>query len=97
MIDIHAHIVPEYDDGAQHMSEALIMAEMAADSGVTGIVATPHVLDDRIPDPIALYASFDALRFAINDCAIPVELYSGMEIMATEQTAPLLAAALAIS
>lgn len=92
MIDVHAHILPGYDDGAQQMSDALIMAEMAADSGVTGIAATPYVLDDRIPDPAALHAAFAALRFALDDCAIPVELYSGMEIMATEKTPSLLAA-----
>ncbi len=91
MIDIHAHILPGYDDGARQMSEALIMAEMAADSGVSGIAATPHVLDDRIPTIAHLRSALDELRCAIDECGIPITLYSGMEIMATEQTAALLA------
>ena len=42
MIDIHAHILPGIDDGAADIGEALHMARMAADSGVTAIAATPH-------------------------------------------------------
>ena len=35
MIDIHCHILPYADDGASDMDDALEMARMAADSGVT--------------------------------------------------------------
>ena len=42
MIDIHAHILPGMDDGAQDLYESLDMAEIAANSGITAIVATPH-------------------------------------------------------
>ena len=42
MIDIHAHILPGLDDGAPDMDTALAMAEMAVESGVTAVVATPH-------------------------------------------------------
>ena len=42
MIDIHAHILPGIDDGAEDMYDTLEMARMAADSGVDRIIATPH-------------------------------------------------------
>ena len=42
MIDIHCHILPDVDDGAADLAEALEMARMAARSGVTDIVTTPH-------------------------------------------------------
>lgn len=42
MIDIHAHILPGIDDGAEDMYDTLEMARMAADSGVDKIIATPH-------------------------------------------------------
>ena len=45
MIDIHSHILPGLDDGAQDMEEALAMARMAQDDGVECIVATPHSLE----------------------------------------------------
>lgn len=43
MIDLHCHILPGLDDGAQNMDEAIKMAEMAAKDGIKKIVATPHL------------------------------------------------------
>ena len=42
MIDIHAHILPGIDDGAEDVYDTLEMARMAADSGVNRIIATPE-------------------------------------------------------
>ena len=42
MIDIHCHILPGIDDGAQHQQEALHMGREAVKEGITHIIATPH-------------------------------------------------------
>ena len=42
MVDIHSHILPDQDDGARTLEEALSMVRMAAESGTTDIVASPH-------------------------------------------------------
>ncbi len=42
MIDIHSHILPGLDDGARSVDESLEMLRLAAGSGTTDIVATPH-------------------------------------------------------
>ena len=42
MIDIHTHILPQVDDGADSLEEAYEMALTAVRSGVTALVATPH-------------------------------------------------------
>ena len=42
MIDLHAHILPEMDDGSGSLDESLEMAELALESGVDIIAATPH-------------------------------------------------------
>ncbi|MGH9685651.1 MAG: tyrosine-protein phosphatase [Candidatus Acidiferrales bacterium] len=42
MIDIHCHILPGFDDGAESFEMACAMAEMAIEDGVTHIVGTPH-------------------------------------------------------
>ena len=42
MVDIHCHILPALDDGAKSFDEALKMAEMAIEDGITHVVATPH-------------------------------------------------------
>lgn len=43
MIDIHSHILPAIDDGARNMDMTLSMLHMSVESGVTDIIATPHV------------------------------------------------------
>lgn len=93
MIDIHAHILPELDDGAPDMETALAMAELAVKSGVTAIITTPH---SNMPDYFEnyygqnLYRAFTAFRRAIREASIDLQIYLGMEIYGTPQTAQLL-------
>jgi len=47
MLDLHCHILPEVDDGAGSIGEALSMATMAVREGIDAVVATPHCLDAR--------------------------------------------------
>ena len=42
MVDIHSHILPGLDDGAQTLEDSVAMLRLAAESGTTDIVATPH-------------------------------------------------------
>jgi len=42
MIDIHTHILPATDDGARDLNEALSMARLAVQDGITHMFATPH-------------------------------------------------------
>ena len=87
MIDLHSHILPGLDDGARDMQEALKMAAMAADSGVTAMTVTPHCVQG---DVRGVYAAFERLRRQLRQARIPLELYMGMEIFGTPETAELL-------
>lgn len=87
MIDLHSHILPELDDGAQSLRESLAMARMAVDSGVTAMVATPHCVDDRTR---RVYAGWQLLQEALRENGVSLELYPGMEIFGTPATAKLL-------
>ena len=42
-IDLHCHILPDWDDGPNTLDEALAMCERAANAGMKIIAATPHV------------------------------------------------------
>jgi protein-tyrosine phosphatase len=42
MVDIHCHILPNLDDGAESMDMSVAMAEMAIEDGITHVVCTPH-------------------------------------------------------
>jgi protein-tyrosine phosphatase len=42
MVDIHCHILPDIDDGSRSWEMTAEMCRLAADDGITHIVATPH-------------------------------------------------------
>jgi protein-tyrosine phosphatase len=42
MIDIHSHIIWGLDDGARNREDSIAMLRLAAETGTTDIVATPH-------------------------------------------------------
>ena len=92
MIDIHCHILPDLDDGASTMEEALEMARIAAESGVTDIIATPHFRGE--PEALEMKEEIDRryreLRQALYRHQIPIQLHKGAEILCTPQT-PILA------
>ncbi len=54
MVDIHSHVLPGLDDGARTMDESLEMLRLAADSGTTDIVATPHANSQFAFDEVTL-------------------------------------------
>ncbi|MEE1087303.1 MAG: CpsB/CapC family capsule biosynthesis tyrosine phosphatase [Schaedlerella sp.] len=86
MIDIHAHILPGIDDGAQDIYDTLEMASIAEKSGVTEIIATPHC---NIPGYFDNYfgkAYRETFRWAkevLRQENIPIKLNPGMEVFAT--------------
>lgn len=93
MIDIHAHILPGLDDGAGDLASALAMAELAVESGVRAIVATPHCnMPGRFTNywGAPLQRHWNLFRRALEEAAIPLKLYSGMEVFGTPSTPALL-------
>jgi protein-tyrosine phosphatase len=61
VIDIHSHLLPGVDDGAQSLSEALPVLERFAKQGVTVLVCTPHLDASRADDaPVAEHAALHA-------------------------------------
>lgn len=88
MVDIHCHILPGLDDGAEDMEEALGMARAAAASGVAGIVATPHFPGrpeslEMLGDILNRYRS---LRSGLEKAGIPLRIFPGAEILCLPQT-----------
>lgn len=94
MVDLHCHILPGVDDGAETMADALEMARIAARSGVRAIAATPHCNVPGSPMPNyldeGLMNRVVQLREAIDTAGIPLDLYAGAEIFCTPQVGDLL-------
>lgn len=91
MVDIHSHILPGVDDGAEDMSEALEMARMAVRCGVTDLAATPHFRGDSFdPERLALvHRRFRRLKNALEQEKIPLKLHLGAEVLCSERTVEL--------
>lgn len=87
MIDLHVHILPGLDDGAQNMEEALEMAELALEGGTEIIVATPH---SNQKGRFENYNSEELRKVYHDFCealkkeGLPLKVCMGMEIFASE-------------
>lgn len=93
MIDIHTHIIPGLDDGSDDIETSIIMAEMAVDSGVDTIVATPHcnqlgMYENFVSDD--LIRRMESFREEVAREKIDLEVKLGMEIFCTREVPKLL-------
>src|ERR1700712_5370738 len=46
MVDMHSHVLPGIDDGAQNPEESIILIKKMMELGIKKIIATPHVMAD---------------------------------------------------
>jgi protein-tyrosine phosphatase len=53
MIDLHCHLLPGVDDGAENETEALALARAAVADGISHAVLTPHFLPERWDNTLA--------------------------------------------
>ena len=86
MYDLHCHILPGLDDGADGIEEAVEMAALASREGTEGIAATPHTnvthgyrnyWNERLLDML------NRLQERLYALHIPLRLYAGQEIYLT--------------
>lgn len=88
IIDFHSHLLPDVDDGARSVDEALTAMHALAAQGVTVCVTTPHFDASLTRRPEALHERLDAfdrswgaLRAAIAGRSDLPELRRGTEVM----------------
>lgn len=85
MIDLHAHILPGLDDGANDLDESLAMCVVAAGDGITTIVATPHTGNGNYDNaPERVVAAVNELNSHLREKSIPVEILPGADIYVHE-------------
>lgn len=80
MIDLHSHILPGIDDGAQTKDDSRAIAREAVADGTSAIAATPHVRDDWPTSPDVMEAGVAALRSDFESEGIPLHVLRGGEI-----------------
>jgi protein-tyrosine phosphatase len=68
IIDIHNHILPGIDDGAQNVEESIGLLEKFRDLGITKFIATPHIMNDYYPNtPETINSALTLLKKEISE------------------------------
>ena len=79
MIDIHSHILPGVDDGAQSLEDSLAMARQAVEQGISTIVATPHHNSKYENNKEMIMPRVVELNNSLQKAGIPLQIIPGQE------------------
>lgn len=81
MIDLHCHLLPGVDDGAERLDISLEMARIACRDGITITACTPHILPTIYDnDGSAIKAAVSRLQDELTSAGIPLRLISGADV-----------------
>ncbi len=85
-VDLHTHILPDVDDGAENISEAFEMLSNAVQNGTTDIVLTPHYLTNDMRSfglsKDEIYERFTHFKNKAYERFKDINLYLGAEVFA---------------
>lgn len=81
MIDIHCHLLPGIDDGAQDQETALAMMRLAIEDGIESMVFTPHIHQGRHENTRrSIDESLQAFQAVLDDAGITMKTAAAAEI-----------------
>jgi protein-tyrosine phosphatase len=81
MIDIHCHMLPGIDDGAQTLQDSLALAEAAVENGITHAICTPHIHFGRYDNtPETISRACASLRNTLRDHNINLAISFAAEV-----------------
>lgn len=81
LIDMHSHIIPGVDDGAQDMETCMQMLRIAAQDGISKIILTPHNKPGHRPmNSPRVSPKVQELTDRLADEKIDIKLYIGSEL-----------------
>ncbi len=81
MIDMHSHILPGVDDGAQDYEQALQMLAIAVEDGVSIQILTPHIQPGIYNNtPSSLNEQLIPFKQAVRERGIDIELRLAAEL-----------------
>ncbi len=83
--DIHSHVLPYVDDGANDIEEALEMLAYAQAEGITHIICTPHYKSQqRSCSKESVKMKFEKLKQKVQLSGSKIQLYLGNEVFYTQ-------------
>jgi protein-tyrosine phosphatase len=81
MFDLHCHLLPGVDDGAAEVEDALALARVAIDDGISHMVLTPHVHPGRYDNTrTSLEPHFAAFSARLKEEGLPLTVSLAGEV-----------------
>ncbi|WP_419836053.1 tyrosine-protein phosphatase [Endozoicomonas atrinae] len=86
MIDIHNHIIPGIDDGADSLEQALAMLELAQADGIQKLVCTPHMHPGRFENTVGTISPvFIGLQKQAAEVGLTIQLAMAAEVRFSDE------------
>jgi protein-tyrosine phosphatase len=80
VVDMHSHVLPGIDDGAQTVEESVVLVKRMMELGIKKIIATPHIMIDFYRNtPETINGALNLLRDELVNQGIDVKLEAGAE------------------
>jgi tyrosine-protein phosphatase YwqE len=92
-VDMHSHILPGLDDGAETMQQSLELIRAFKSLGYDKLIATPHIMGDFYKNtPAIVLTKLEAVRAAVKKEEIDIQIEAAAEYYLDEWFVELLKA-----
>lgn len=84
-VDMHSHVLPGIDDGAQNVEESIVLVKALIDLGIKKIIATPHIMVDYYRNtPEIINNALSVLKNELQEQQIDIEIQASAEHLLDE-------------
>ncbi len=87
--DMHSHLIPGIDDGAQDMDQTIAILAKFESLGYKKVVTTPHIMTDSFPNnPEIIMSGLEKVKNEIKKVGIEIEIEAAAEYYFDETLMP---------
>src|ERR1700712_2100744 len=80
VVDMHSHVLPGIDDGAQNPEESIVLVKKMMALGIKKIIATPHIMVDFYRNtPETVTQALEILKAELKKQNIDIEIEAAAE------------------
>jgi len=80
VVDMHSHVLPGIDDGAQNPEESIVLIKKMMELGIKKIIATPHIMVDFYRNtPETINSALEILKAELQKQNINIKIEAAAE------------------
>lgn len=84
-VDMHSHVLPGIDDGAQNVDESIVLVQAMMNLGIKKIIATPHIMVDYYRNtPETIGNALEILKNELQKQHLDIEIEAAAEHLLDE-------------